>query len=773
MTSTNRRQFLQIMAASSLLGGAGAKATDELPLTPATLSEANNVIRVEQPDYIWEWSPANDRFRLLDQKGNVIAGGPLQPAVVVQPVGQAKGRKCIAGKLESHQVNGNQITCTYSSVNGSGRVTTAWRFYERNLWIEPVTYETTAAEDVISLNLFAEGVGSAAKSSLEANSLVLPGICESEAISPIISGDIQLNTRTSLGRAGTGLMQQWALPCHYFCGFREVPQFGHEEAGLTHAFCCGLAELPNSDLFMDQKGGRGALLFDYRGDLWKHLRGPGKFTLGAGLFLALGPNYYEAIRNYYRGLLAAGIIHQKKNSVKKNAALLTPQWCSWGEQVAVNRAGSRLNQAALETFYEQLKASGLEAGMFSIDDKWEGKYGNLQHSTERFPHFEEFLDKVRAEGHRIGMWAAFMRCEDPADIGLTVDQMLHRADGKPVVNGEGSTKYYILDFTRPEVESVLTSLARRYVRRYKPDLVKFDFGYEIPDLGTAAPHDMRWAGERMLGKGLGVVVKAMHQENPDIVVMYYELSPLFTDYFDLHSPDDLFEAKGEYDLEGNRRFFFSGLCGEFGMPTYGSSGYDWVSQPEIWFDSVAIGTLGCLGTFGVDYAPGHGPTPERVAKYNGLIHLVRHTNVFTVQPLDAVYDAVTRGAHASSWTRTENGKVVLAALRPRGFNGAGPGTSQWGGVVDATAQVAVASLTDDSLAEAERLGVVPYGQGRLTLRRAANTSGAAADATEHYFGGTSKATRLEIHDGVLEIPLRERSGDGLPVEWLEIQIHSA
>ena len=60
-----------------------------------------------------------------------------------------------------------------------------------------------------------------------------------------------------------------------------------------------------------------------------------------------------------------------------------------------------------------------------------------------------------------------------------------------------------------------------------------------------------------------------------IVMMYYSLSPLFVDYLDLHGPDDLFLCAHEYDLEANRRFFFSSLPGELGMPTYGSGGYDW------------------------------------------------------------------------------------------------------------------------------------------------------------------------------------------------------
>ena len=91
---------------------------------------------------------------------------------------------------------------------------------------------------------------------------------------------------------------------------------------------------------------------------------------------------------------------------------------------------------------------------------------------------------------------------------------------------------------------MLRAQARKFVERYKPDLVKFDFGYELPPLSVAAPKDMRWAGERLMLKGLEVVVGGMREANPDIVVMYYCLSPLFHEYFDLHSPDDLFMAVG-------------------------------------------------------------------------------------------------------------------------------------------------------------------------------------------------------------------------------------
>ena len=72
-----------------------------------------------------------------------------------------------------------------------------------------------------------------------------------------------------------------------------------------------------------------------------------------------------------------------------------------------------MDEGYLNEIYEELKASGMKAGMFSINAKWEGSYGNLEHSAERLPHFEQFLDRVRADGYKIGVWAALMRCERP------------------------------------------------------------------------------------------------------------------------------------------------------------------------------------------------------------------------------------------------------------------------------------------------------------------------------------------------------------------------
>jgi hypothetical protein len=333
--------------------------------------------------------------------------------------------------------------------------------------------------------------------------------------------------------------------------------------------------------------------------------------------------------------------------------------------------------------------------------------------------------------------------------------MLHDDQGQPLKH----ETYYLLDFTQPEVQRGLRERARQFIRRYKPDLVKFDFAYEIPSLAKAAPRDMNFCGERMLSKGLEIVITAMREENPDIVMMYYSLSPLLNQYIDLHSPDDLWVNPGEYDLEANRRFYFSSIMSEIGTPTYGSGGYDWSGMTEIWFDSVLIGTLGSLPPLGIDEF-GESPTPERIVKYNGLSHLVRTASHFRIEVKGYPHFlAATRSAHASSWARYEKDALVGVALRDAAWPEVG---------LQSSAPVVITSREAAGLATARRLGVVPYGTGELKLIR----SGKEKDVVVrwHMANGTVEAGQATISDGVLQCPFKEKTDAGLLVEWIELTV---
>ena len=236
-------------------------------------------------------------------------------------------------------------------------------------------------------------------------------------------------------------------------------------------------------------------------------------------------------------------------------------------------------------------------------------------------------------------------------------------------------------------------------------------------------------------KGLDIVIKAMREENPDLVVMYYQLSPLFLDYFDLHSTDDLFLALGEYDLEANRRIYFSSLLGPLGIPTYGSSGYDWASAPHVWFDSAAVGTIGSLNDFQAD-EQGEANTPELVAKYNGIAKTLRPSNIFKVIPLGTISEAPTFGAHARSWARIEDGQLVLLAFRP--LSQVKRTRLHYAGWIRFLRMLFIRAYlwslprVDGSITRDGELAVVPYGEDKITIRR---EIGKQAKVISHYFGG--------------------------------------
>lgn len=781
MAVVNRREFMQASAMASLLG---ALKLDSAPSLPIRIEEAAKSLRVEGKEYVWEWSPESDDFRLLDRWGLAMAHGKLQPAVLVQSGGKPGTLHCTSGRPTSHQLNGNQLTIHYNGVNGSGELTTGWRFDDGGFWSEPVEYHTASAEDVVRFYFCAQGGGDRAVPAIECDYFVFPGIGSSCAVSPIMpggpSGDY-LNQISYLGRGWSSdpdvlQTQQWGMPAHYFCGyhlspygFQQTPRVDLTGAGtddMYHAFCCGLAEMPAGDLMVHNFGGRASLFVLHRSDLWKQLRGPGRLRLGARLYWAVGRNYYESIRNYYRGLLKAGIIQPKVNSAHKNAVALAPSFCSFGEQVARERVDALQDQATLDAMYDELEKSGMQTKLFVVDAKWEDGWGTLRHSEKRLPNFDRFLARIRADGKYVGLWSAFMRCENPPEMGLSAENMLRTPDGKPFLHiGTTGNRFYILDSTQPEVQTVLRRRAREFMRRYKPDFVKFDFGYEIPSLAAAAPKDMNFAGERFFAQAMDVIVPALREGNPDVVVLYYCLSPFFSKYFDLHSPDDLGRCADDFELEANRRYFFSSLLGELGVPTWGSGGYEWLTMPDIWFDSVALGTIGSLVSFS---GPGAktGATPERIAKFNGLTHVIRYTETFSISPVDPEFYGPERGPHVPSWARSEDGKVVLVALRQIGFDGR-KGLGRYGDLVSTNTSVVVASQTQYGLAEAERLAIVPYGDGVVVLKR---SGGATADITEHYFRGGESKQQLAIVGGVLRVPLREKAADGAIVEWYEVVV---
>src|SRR5699024_10813739 len=110
-----------------------------------------------------------------------------------------------------------------------------------------------------------------------------------------------------LGRGSMGpdsrIHQQWGLPVHYFGGTNRVTgrkARGSRRSGQSDAFCCGLVELPTSDMLLRMTQDSVSPVFNIREDLWESQSDEGELLLAAPLVWTFGTNYRNAIRNYYQ-----------------------------------------------------------------------------------------------------------------------------------------------------------------------------------------------------------------------------------------------------------------------------------------------------------------------------------------------------------------------------------------------------------------------------------------------------------------------------------------
>lgn len=728
----------------------------------------DDTVTVTHRDYSWTWSPTTDRFTLTDSRGREILSAGLQPAVLL-----AGGRPA-RGSVTRVDFDGDRLTVDYGKVNGDGHLRLGLRFDDWGVWFETPTYASPVASEVVSTLMFATWTDGEARPGIRSDYLVHPGSSESSALGPVIPSQLGLDLTTWLGRGSNDcddiVSAQWGLPVHYVAGFSiegSMCEAGALTRRLSDSFCLGLTEIPTGDLLLRQRNGLASPWLRTHSDLWHHqTAGPEPIPVGAPWLLAVGDTYDAAVRSYYRALRDRGIVTPRPRSARQLDTLSRSQFNTWGAQCAAGTAVQHFSQAALESIYDDVRSSGLRPGLFVVDDQWEGEYGLLEHDAERFPGFEDFLDRVRADGLQVGLWAAFLRCTDPASHGLEPRHMLGDANGNPVRRGNQGHSYYLFDVSQEVVRDRLAERARAFMRRYRPNLVKFDFGYELPAMANAAPLERSWGGEMLLVKALELVIGAMREIDPDVVVMYYNLSPLLTDFVDLHSTDDMYLNADEYQAEANRRLFFSSILGEVGVPSYGSGGYDWLQMQEIWLDTVAFGPIGSLGSFHGDPRDSS-PTELDIARFNGLARLTRSSTTFSVMPLAPAYLGGSSGARSSSWARWEGDQLTAVVSRPTRYDGSGVGAGQ--DIVRSRVPVAVVSRSALGVENTPSLGLVSLGSAVVELLRP------DADdliATGHASDGGTEAIPVTRTARGFELDVPERTAADSPIEWVEVTVES-
>ncbi len=766
----SRRFYLKSAAALALapaFTGVCAQAAD----VPS--SDVAPTITFRSAVYAFEWQAASDRFSVSDALGRKIASATLQPSLILTIGGRTVETP---GRLVSAGLDGRVARFVYRHDALDGTVAVTLRFDDGSIGFDPVAVYAASAGDVVELRWFRADDDGHMQPSLSHGFLVAPGLNMGTGVSTIVSGTEGIEATFWLGRASVyepdGMFQQWGLPAHFFCGYSVdvvsatpyARSRGIYPDRISDAFCLGLVEAPAADHLMHTHGGRSSVIFRYRSDLWGNARTPGALKLGAAMVMTFGRTDRDAIRAYYKLMQGRGLAGVKPPSPRKQKVMTGSLFSQWGAQLAQGMQGHHNTQAHAEATYDALKRAGFRYAAYGVDEAWDTAEGSLIVNEAAFPDLDGLGARLRHDGLSLALWVGVILCESPAAVGLEERHLLHDKAGQIVRHPMWDKPIAYLDVTQAEVQANIRRRVVDMMRRHRPEFIKFDYGYGHPSLDVACPADSRLAGEAFFLKAAELLADAARSVDPDVVIMYYGLTPLMTPFTDILGEDDPWASQGDYDVEINRRVYFSSLLGELGMPTFGSGGYDWQTMPSIWFDTVLAGPMGGIADPSGDER-GQLPTRDMAARFNGLSRIARPTTAFTldIPPADPI--SVLKGAHASSWVRREGGRIVGVALRPTGGFGA-PGLGQIRGVIETEIDVVVIAQGEGDLSQAPTLGIVPIQPGRLSLVRAQRRGTVAI--TEHFADGSRRTRRQPLDNGRLELTLRTHSAAGVPLEWCEV-----
>jgi hypothetical protein len=771
----SRRYYLKAAAGAALASGLMGMGVDPAPA--GSSAEARDVaptIRFRSNRYSFEWHADTDRFAIHDGQGRKMASASLQPSLILDVAGRSAE---VAGHLASATLSDRVATFEYRRGDIDGVVVVTLRFDEDRIWFDPVVVKARGGADVIELRWFRALDDGQGQPSLSHTYLVAPGLNMSTGVSTIVAANEGLDATFWLGRGAVyepnQLFQQWGLPAHFFCGYNVdvVSNTPYSKARgiypdrISDAFCLGLVAVPNADHLMHTHGGRSSVIFRYRSDLWGNARLPGMLMVGAGMVMTFGSTDRDAIKAYYRVMEAKGLAGVRAPSSRKQKVMTASLFSQWGAQLAQGMQGHRNSQAHAEETYEALKRAGFKYAAFGVDEAWDTAEGSLIANPVTFPDLAGFGARLRREGLNLALWVGVILCETPAAVGLEDRHMLRDKAGNVVRHAMWDKPIAYLDVSQPEVQANIRRRVIAMMRRYRPEFIKFDYGYGHPSLDVACPADHQLAGEAFFLKAAALLAEAARSVNPDVVIMYYGLSPLMTLHTDILGEDDTWASYGDYDIEINRRVYFSSLLGEIGMPTFGSGGYDWATMPSIWFDTVLAGPMSGIADLSGDER-GRVPTREMAALFNGLSRIARPTTRFTLDVTAVDPISVLKGAHSPSWIRREDGRITGLALRHSDWFGS-PGTSALRGIIETEIDVVVIAQDADGLLQSKTLGIVPIQSGQIALVRAQRSG--EATIIDHFADGSQEVRQQVLDDGRLDLTLRTHSTAGVPLEWCEVR----
>lgn len=111
-----------------------------------------------------------------------------------------------------------------------------------------------------------------------------------------------------------------------------------------------------------------------------------------------------------------------------------PLYCGWGDQVETG-AKMKINELdySYQEFYNKLSNRldelDLHPTAMIIDDKWQGKYGELLPDPKKWPDLRAFTDEQHSKGRKVVLWVKVWNAEGlDVDECMTLEQQPYAAD---------------------------------------------------------------------------------------------------------------------------------------------------------------------------------------------------------------------------------------------------------------------------------------------------------------------------------------------------------
>lgn len=308
----------------------------------------------------------------------------------------------------------------------------------------------------------------------------------------------------------------------FFC----PPPFCFALEGDASYLAVGVAA-PMKDLSFTAFEYDGSFRFRY------HRSRKGPFQTPRLAILPTGGDHYHALDRYCDHLRERGLA-RRGTGRKLEPWWSAPNFCGWGEQSyrgcalegftpgrLPEGAADRCTQQLYEEILELLESQRIDAGVVTIDDKWQSCYGLARPNGERWPDMARFIGRQHQRGRRVLLWWKLWDGE-----GLPAGELLAGGE-RPVV-----------DPTSAAYRARLAVEVRHALRELGADGFKIDFLHRGPTRDHE-PSQGGAEGVQLLRAILQALQEAALDAKEDCLLVAHAANPYLADLFDVVRLNDI------------------------------------------------------------------------------------------------------------------------------------------------------------------------------------------------------------------------------------------